>query len=85
MQCGELETALRQRQQACSELEGLLSSSRQKCKELQVRSSGASRPASASAHAEDPVASGSTSMCWPSTHTLYTCCCHKYHTRLEFC
>ena len=59
MQCGELEAALRQRQQACSELEGLLSSSRQKCKELQVRSCIASRPASVPAHAEEIAVSRS--------------------------
>ena len=37
MQCGELEAALRQQQEAYASLEGQLASSRQKVKELQVR------------------------------------------------
>lgn len=37
LQCGELEAALRQQQQAYTELEGQLSGSRQRGKELQVR------------------------------------------------
>ena len=36
LQCGDLEAALRQQQQAYTELEGQLSGSRQKGKELQV-------------------------------------------------
>lgn len=58
MQCGELDAALRQQQQAYAELEGQLSGSRQKGKELQARFHIDRRLALASAHLRRALPSG---------------------------